>query len=103
MVNRNGWFYIGTKTQIYLRKTKRFIGEQYSDFIDIPNIITPPKEQGKGTFDRFLNYLQNTLGLNVYVENVHNERLAKALVKRGFQNFTQMGYELCYYKFAPKK
>lgn len=74
--------------ELYVRKSKRDIGTGYYRCFDIARVVAKAEAMmGKGYFTLLLNELERHLeGINttVYVECVHNERLAGFLERRGY-------------------
>ncbi len=70
----------------YVRVGKKFINNEYIFCFQIARISTPEPLQATGIFTRFLNNLRALTSIPIYVELVHNNILALALEKRGFQS-----------------
>jgi GNAT superfamily N-acetyltransferase len=73
---------------MYVRYTQRCVeGRLLDPVFEIANVEVATSQRGKGIFSRFLEEVISLCpDTAIYVECVHNERLATMLQKRGFQN-----------------
>lgn len=90
---RSMWLNL-SNMEVYLRHSTRKINGETHHFIDVANVLV--YEKGQGSFTAFIDFLES-LGVNIYVENVHNTRLRKWFEQRpGYAlvydtNFVSMG------------
>lgn len=75
---------------LYVRRSRRWLNNQFYDTFDIANVST--SVPGTGTFTRFLERLRAATTLPIFVENVFNNRFAAWLCCHGFEYI----YPLCY-------
>ena len=71
---------------VYLRIGRRVVpGENYPQCVQIANLnIAEVSEQRKGKFSRMLSRIMSLTEMSIYVEAVHNQEFAEALLRRGF-------------------
>ena len=70
--------------KVYVRKHNRYFDGSYLYVFDVANIGTiPKKHQGKGYFKALMVKIES-LGIPVFVENIHNPALATMLQKNGY-------------------
>jgi hypothetical protein len=69
---------------IYVRKSKRFIGGLYRDFLDLATINILEDYQGRKIFQRFLRRLIDEYPNNIYVESILNPAVDHICSKFGF-------------------
>ena len=106
---RNEWLVWETHTEVYLRKTKRFIEGKVVPAIDIANISTASEFRGRGRFWRLIFFLQYHFPTHyLYIENVLNPRLHQSLLLYGATEIPFDSNNLCteipcfYYKPTAK-
>ena len=69
---------------IYVRKSKRFIGGLYRDFLDLATINISKDYRGRKIFQRFLRRLIDEYPNNIYVESILNPAVDHICSKFGF-------------------
>lgn len=79
--------YIGNNTlTIYVRKSKRRIGDDLIEFFDIANVSVDEKFQGFHIFTSFLeNFLHKYPSTNMFIECIHNPSVTHIAKKFGFK------------------
>lgn len=84
----NAWVKVPAfKLRLYTRRTKHLLGEQLVETLDLASFEISERYRGKGLFTRFIALVESyaaELGLVVFVECVHNERLRAFLERRGY-------------------
>jgi GNAT superfamily N-acetyltransferase len=84
----NAWIELPAfKLRLYTRRAKRYLGESRVETLDLASFEIPERYRGKGLFTRFIALVESyatELGLVVFVECVHNERLRAFLERRGY-------------------
>ncbi len=86
---RSYWFKIGPMS-VYMRHSKRFNDEKWYSCIDVANVGMHPDYRGNGLFTDFMTGLE-TEPLNLYIEMVHNERLAAWFQRR--KGYVRIGHD----------
>ena len=82
-VSQNLWLDDGILA-VYVRKGRHLISREVYNTFDVANIRSlEPEHLGKGYFRTFMEKVES-LGLPVYVENIHNPALAEMLEKNGY-------------------
>ena len=80
---------------IYVRKSKRCVNKKFYDFFDIAHIEIYPNNEG--IFSYFLNKIENTFMVNIYVESILTKRFKNYLIeKKKFEPYETEGYESVY-------
>jgi hypothetical protein len=80
---RNAWIE-DDALRVYIRKGNRYINRKHVQTIDVANIMSNPKHQGKGFFKAFMQYVES-YNMPVYVENIFNPALTDMLIKNGYE------------------
>lgn len=84
---RNAWI-VEMGVTAYLRITRRYLGGQVVDTIDVANVkVETPFKKGRGVFTAFLEHMEEEgvrLNRVVYVENVLEERFRQFFRRRGY-------------------
>lgn len=109
---RNAWICSGLGQEVYVRKSFRMLdAKKYDRVLDIANINTRERKQGKGLFKRFLTEaFVSAWGQGyevVYVENVLTPRFADYFRRTGWIEVAQDEFAManlpCFYKLvAPR-
>lgn len=91
----NAYVYHPDFDSLYIRVSKRILGNSLSfvKTIDIANITA--NEPGSGCFKKLVQYLLDEYKVTVFVENALTPRFQKGLVRMGF---TPSHTPMCYYK-----
>lgn len=85
------------KIQIYVRNTKRYLGDQLVPAIDLANFEIPEAYRGQGLFTKLLTLVEEyakSVNVAVYIECVHNARLRSFLERRGYVKHQDISYFL---------
>ncbi|KKL24989.1 hypothetical protein LCGC14_2409830 [marine sediment metagenome] len=92
----NAWIKVPAfKLRLYTRRTKRLLGKKLMETLDLASFEISEKYRGKGLFTRFIELVESyaaELGLVVFVECVHNERLRTFLERRGYMLVQDQSY-----------
>jgi hypothetical protein len=78
---------------LYVRRSKRFLGGCVRDALDIARVIA--EKPGRGAFTRLVEHLLKE-GVTIYVESVLTPRFEKKLLAMGFSPSETTPH--CYYK-----
>lgn len=71
---------------IYVRKSKRFLDNQFIDCFDIANISVIESMQGKGYFTQFLEeFVKRYPDTHIFVESILNPAVSHVCEKLGFK------------------
>lgn len=75
---RGSWY------QVYVRYTFHYIEDAKERYIDIASIEFNPEMRGQGIFTEVLAEFERECQTSIFIENVHNERLADFLMRNGY-------------------
>lgn len=81
----------GDVLSVFVRKGIRKLDDSILHTLDVANINTiPDVYKGKGYFKSFMLKVES-IGLPVYVENIHNPLLTQMLIKHGYSTREEYG------------
>lgn len=70
---------------VYFRVGKKLIDDQLTQCVQIANLGTEARFQGKGIFTRLLAEIEEITDLPIYIEHILNREFFDALLRRGFR------------------
>ena len=83
---------------IYVRKSVRYLNEEYFHCLDIASVEVDEGKRGEGIFKQFLLRFERTAkecGRVSFIENVQNLRLRDYLLKEGY-NYDSSSNSSCF-------
>jgi GNAT superfamily N-acetyltransferase len=73
--------------KIYVRVTRRYVGEVIHDSLDVASVEVPERYRGRGIFTRWMDKAEEIAaanGMTIYVESILEPRLLGFLRKRSY-------------------
>lgn len=84
LISFGKWIY-GNYTDLYIRKSFRFVDMEKIETLEISSITVKEKYQKKGIFTGLLKHCMENWDHSIYVENIMEENIIPLLIREGFK------------------